>query len=163
MVRWLEQLLQAQLSNWRSVATIQGAWHGKAYLPSAPLCTEREVMGSNPETVKKIYDTHLFIKGKCFTLRITSLTNLPSELLFALKHNWKLLSFSHIFLQSYGEKHNFTRNFTSSLLILLYYPVHRALVKGLKPLLMRSWYTSIHNSQLLLVALLSSCLDPRVG
>ena len=106
----------------------------------------------------KIFDTHLFLKGKCFTLMITSLTNLPS-VLFCLETQLEtsfLSSFSHIFLQSYGEKHNFT----SSLLILLYYPVHRALVKGLKPLLMRSWYTSIHNSQLLLVALLSSCLDP---
>ena len=89
---------------------------------------------------------------------ITSLTNLPS-VLFCLETQLEtsfLPSFSHILLQSYGVNHTLT----SSQLILRYYPVHRALVKGFKPLLMSSWYSSIYNSQLLLVALLSSCLDP---
>ena len=68
--------------------------------------------------------------------------------------------YSLLALECYGKNHKLTLIIS----ILLNYPVHKAPVKGRKPLLVSSCYSLIYYSHLLLLAQLLLCLElPRDG
>ena len=117
---------------------------------------EVEVQTNRP--AKNFANKFVFYRSMLFTRSIFPIKS-SFRALFAFYRNTteNLFHFFLLPLQSNGKN----LKFTSNLFILLSYQVHKAPVKGRKPLLVSSWYSP---NALFVITQFSWCLDfPCVG